>query len=115
MGLYRHGVCPETNTDGCLSEIVCLEVDVEDDVWNVGEKDVKPFRIFPNPASHVLNLLVQPEFLGQTLHVVDAQGRTVKATTLNQASFGLDVQAYPAGLYFLHLPGQQSQTFQVQR
>ena len=105
----------ETNTDGCVSELVCLEVDVEDDVWNVGENDVKPFRIFPNPASHVLNLLVQPEFLGQTLHVVDAQGRTVKATTLNQASFGLDVQAYPAGLYFLHLPGQQSQTFQVQR
>jgi hypothetical protein len=105
----------ETNTDGCVSEIVCLEIDVEDDVWNVEERDVDTFRIYPNPASHALNMLVQPEFWGQTLHVLDAKGRTLKVVTLSQGSSILDVQACPAGLYFLHLPGQQPQTFQVQR
>ena len=103
----------ETNTDGCSGDMVCLEVEVEDDVWSVDEKDVNTFSIFPNPTSQVLNLRVQQECLGQMLRVHDVKGRIVLVSEVSQLSSCLDVHTFPAGLYFIDIQGQQPQPFKV--
>ena len=105
----------ETNTDGCVGEVVCLDVEVEDDVWSVNEPDAIAFNIFPNPTAHTLNLRVQQGCLGRKLRIHDARGRLLFVSEVTQLSSHVDVQSFPAGLYVIDIQGQTPQTFNVLR
>ena len=94
---------------------MCLDVEVEDDVWSVNEPDAIAFNIFPNPTAHTLNLRVQQGCLGRKLRIHDARGRLLFVSEVTELSSHVDVQSFPAGLYVIDIQGQTPQTFNVLR
>jgi hypothetical protein len=67
--------------------------------------------IYPNPATHVANLQLSPELLGQRLviNMMDAKGNVVKQWKLNQpnqALLQLQLQGLPRGAYLVHISSQ---------
>ncbi len=62
------------------------------------------FRLYPNPASDVVNLETNNAFFaGELIEVVDLQGKTVTRQTVNERSnrFMLNAKALVPGVYFV--------------
>lgn len=72
----------------------------------IGEKSVKPlFEIFPNPSSGKVELVLNDDFSGSNLLVVDINGKQVYSEKIShhKSSVSLDVSLWPAGNYFVKL------------
>lgn len=73
--------------------------------------------IVPNPASDYVSVLLEnPIERDITVELVSIDGKVLQTTTLERGeeSLTLDVQAYPAGMYFVNLTSNsQSQTYKI--
>ncbi|MBU0489185.1 MAG: S8 family peptidase [Bacteroidetes bacterium] len=79
------------------------------DPFSVPENtEVSGIRIFPNPATNVLNIVFDdqmPENRGAEIH--DVTGKLVYTVTQAElSSHQIDISPIPSGVYFLHLAGQ---------
>jgi len=69
-----------------------------------GDEGGKALRVFPNPASAQLGVLV-PDSLwpGSTVNVFDGQGRLLMSEIMSQGQQFLNVSKLPQGLYYISL------------
>lgn len=77
----------------------------------LGEAISKPlFEIFPNPSSGKVELVLNDDFSGSNLLVVDNNGKQVYSEKLSnhKSALMLDVSHWPAGIYFVKLNGFSS-------
>jgi ligand-binding sensor domain-containing protein len=61
------------------------------------EANAMPCKVFPNPVNDILNI-ISPEFPAQ-VRIMDATGRVLIETTLNQKELQLDMKNLAPGLY----------------
>jgi len=104
----------ETNFEGCTGEPVCLEVVVEDDVWNVGETIDQPTIVaYPNPASNLIQFDVPQSWVGLNYGVFDSQSKLFITGTFASNQHAIDVVGFPSGQYVLITAEGDRELFQV--
>ncbi len=67
----------------------------------------KYFSVYPNPTADVVNVSYFGSWnAAMQVSLVDHLGRTLRAWNTNSYQFTLDLQDFPAGLYFLRMQGE---------
>ena len=61
--------------------------------------------IYPNPTNHQLYLKLEADF--DHFEVIDLLGKRMNADIIEQSLFNINVENYPAGVYFIRLFGAQ--------
>ncbi len=96
-----------------IKEFVNEDFDVVDNVPTIQDQNVK---LFPNPASDVMNIELEDTFLGTAFEIISFNGQTVKKGMVDSQKMTLDVSEYAAGKYYFvsstHL-GTVTKTFIV--
>jgi hypothetical protein len=107
----------ETNAAGCVSDSVCLDVEIQIDVSSVANiTGIDAWTIFPNPVQErlVLDLDISQQIDGLQLKMHNAIGQLVFQQHAEKVLAGkwqkyLDLSDLPAGVYWLALQsGTQS-------
>jgi hypothetical protein len=73
-------------------------------VTSVGMMNVEnnhTMMMYPNPAHHQSNLVVDESWIGSTCRMIDGTGRTMNAFTIRQCNSSLDLEGLPHGIYHL--------------
>ncbi|MDA0728992.1 MAG: T9SS type A sorting domain-containing protein [Bacteroidetes bacterium] len=106
----------ETNFEGCTGDPVCVEVLVEDDVWNVAEANSQPAIVaYPNPVASLLIIDVPEALLNEPYQVVNVLGQVVENGSFRDITHRLDIQSLTPGQYLLKTTHSASLVFHVQR
>jgi hypothetical protein len=66
-------------------------------------KSVDDIRIYPNPASNLINIDYPQTFLGATYEILDLNGRKVAEGVLENNTISLNSNNMPAGEYILRI------------
>jgi len=77
----------------------------ESDLWDESLLEELVAKVYPNPATHVLNFEINKRFSEtSTLRVVDMSGRDIEDIQLSEGnnSLAIDLSNYNPGLYLLH-------------
>ena len=93
----------ETNQEGCSGVPVCLDVFVEDDVWNIREQETPPNLVFPNPSSEVVNMTLPEANVYDRYRVLDAKGKVLAQGVVTDQALSFVVADWPSGLYVMAL------------
>lgn len=75
--------------------------------------DGEIIRIFPNPASELLNIQVSPNLSGTLFSILDETGRIVKRDVMPDENFNISLDGLYAGLYLFRVDGCQGQSFSI--
>jgi len=73
----------------------------------IGVEDVEgelALAIFPNPTSDILYVEVSEKLIGESLTLVDVNGRNVIQLNVNELRSNIDVSRLESGVYFLSAP-----------
>lgn len=75
---------------------------------NIGmaEREEASFRLYPNPASSTIDIILAKETTSGSLEVRDAMGRLVIAERLTSLRAQVDVSGLDAGLYHVRIDGR---------
>lgn len=79
-----------------------------DGYLNVNENELTGITVYPNPANEVVSVKGLAE--NATLTLVDAQGKTVVAKTVEPATASLSLSNVTSGVYFLHVTSNNQTT-----
>jgi hypothetical protein len=93
----------ETNQEGCSGVPVCLDVFVEDDVWNIREQATPSNRVFPNPSSEVVNVTLPRADVYARYRILGAQGKVLVQGIVTDPALTFVVADWPSGLYVMAL------------
>jgi hypothetical protein len=88
-----------TNSVGCDS---LLTINLTLDFTGLNENE-QLFSLFPNPVKDIFVIAVAPELFGQVLHMMNIEGKQVLSELITTANHSVNVQALPAGIYFLQI------------
>jgi hypothetical protein len=66
---------------------------------NTAELDYSAFKMYPNPASDVLNIL--SENIIKRVVILDVNGRIVRSMSVENTQLAMDVSIFQEGLYLL--------------
>jgi len=112
---FENGDCYEVVKETEYEEFAfdCDEEKEEEGVTQTRSKEiVSDFNIFPNPASHMLNIVL-PQFEGIShIQVISATGQEINDMYINsyQSEAQIDIYNLPTGIYFINLI-QNDKTF----
>ena len=113
-----HEVCvTETNQDGCTGNPVCMEVFVEDDVWNVGgSTELDHLNFLPSVASDMVTVEGLSSHAQSTLECWSLTGQRVLVMPIQgQDRVTMDVSGWASGQYLLRIrEAQGARRFTVQ-
>ena len=93
----------ETNQEGCSGVPVCLDVFVEDDVWNILEQKALTNRVYPNPAREIVHLTLPEANVYNRYRVFDAKGKVLAQGVVTHQAFSFVVAGWPSGPYVMAL------------
>jgi hypothetical protein len=88
-----------SNAAGCDS---LLTINLTLDFTGLAETE-QLFSLFPNPVKDIFVIAVAPELFGQVLHIMNIEGKQVLSELITTANHSVNVQALPAGIYFLQI------------
>lgn len=88
-----------TNSVGCDS---LLTINLTLDFTGLAETE-QLFSLYPNPVKDIFVIAVAPELFGQVLHMMNIEGKQVLSELITTANHSVNVQALPAGIYFLQI------------
>ena len=74
-----------------------------------------PLELYPNPASSILNVVVNSEYLNSTYSIFDNTGRVVLTGKLQSEVTSIQLGDLPSGVYTISVGDGIRQTFQVSR
>jgi hypothetical protein len=75
----------------------------------------KGMTIYPNPASDIISVKINPLLLGQTYKITDQIGRLVLTDKLKSEITSINISELPFGIYFFTIGEQIKQTFKVMK
>jgi hypothetical protein len=83
---------------------------------NVGlpENENFTFDFYPNPSKGDLNINLQPELIGASLKVFNAQGQLVQSEIMETTHDHLDLSDLEGGVYFLRIGNSEVQRIVLQ-
>ena len=83
---------------------MCLTVIVEDDVWNIQERQApQTISIHPNPASVLVNMTIPAEMTDATYTIFNGIGAVVTRGDVQNKELVLNVSEWPSGPYVVAL------------
>ncbi len=88
-----------TNSVGCDS---LLTINLTLDFTGLAETE-QLFSLFPNPVKDIFVIAVAPELIGQELEMRNLEGKRVLSQLMLTANQAVNIQALPAGIYFLQM------------
>ena len=62
---------------------------------------ISPVTVYPNPAKDVVTVTVGANLLNSVATLYNANGTSMQSFTINTTSFTINLEHYPAGIYFL--------------
>ncbi len=80
---------------------------------NIEEQDFDVVKVFPNPASDILNI-TSPEEISE-IEIVNVMGQVVYRTEVNADNAVCDVNGLNAGVYFVRIYGTDNNSILDQR
>jgi hypothetical protein len=101
-----HEVCvTETNQDGCTGNPACMEVFVEDDIWNVeGQTELNHLILQPSVTSDMLTIYGLSAYAHSSLECWSLTGQKVFEQSIQgQDLVTLDVTGWASGQYLLRI------------
>ena len=72
-------------------------------------------ELYPNPASSILNVVVDSEYLNSAYSIFDNKGRVVLTGKLQSEVTSIHLRDLPSGVYTISIGDEIRQTFQVTR
>lgn len=88
-----------TNSVGCDS---LLTINLTLDFTGLAETE-QLFSLFPNPVKDIFVISMAPELIGQELEMRNLEGKRVLSQLMLTANQAVNIQALPAGIYFLQI------------
>ena len=88
-----------TNSVGCDS---LLTINLTLDFTGLAETE-QLFSLFPNPVKDIFAISMAPELIGQELEMRNLEGKRVLSQLMLTANQAVNIQALPAGIYFLQI------------
>jgi hypothetical protein len=83
---------------------------------SINECDESGFRVFPNPASNFINVVMHDFKKGTLLTIYNAKGQVVEEYEIETAEFILDISGLQKGSYILKIKGTSfSKSFVIVR
>jgi hypothetical protein len=73
----------------------------------------KGMMVYPNPASDIISVKINPLLLGQNYKIIDQVGRIVLTDKLQSEITSININELPIGIYFLTIGENKIQTFKV--
>ena len=70
---------------------------------NTEELSVDEFKVYPNPANEMMNIILPSEKETAELRVYDISGKMHLQHKTNSGQISIDVSSLQGGLYFLHI------------
>jgi hypothetical protein len=74
-----------------------------------------PLELYPNPASSILNVVADSEYLNSAYSIFDNTGRIVLTGKLQSEVTSIQLGDLPSGVYTISIGDEIHQTFQVSR
>ena len=74
----------------------------------IGLVSEKMLAVFPNPASHFLNVRVQQTLIGSDYVIYDYRGRIMLSGTIQSDNFMIDLNELVTGVYLISIPDQMT-------
>ena len=78
-----------------------FEIEFEGSITDVQNIELQRFRIFPNPANHILN--VEADESIEEISVYNTMGQCLQKVHPSEDHFQLNLSGVPAGVYFLQI------------
>jgi hypothetical protein len=75
----------------------------------------KEMIIYPNPASDIISVKINPRLLGQNYKITDAVGRLVLRDKLESEIISININELPFGIYFITIGENKMQSFKVMK
>ena len=75
----------------------------------------KEMIVYPNPASDIISVKINPRLLGQNYKITDQVGRIVLNDKLQSEITSISINELPIGIYFFTIGEQIKQTFKVMK
>jgi len=72
-------------------------------VTSINIINLETFKVFPNPSTGILNLLLPPEIKSASVLIVDIKGNIILSTKVNSTNTSINLFHIKKGLYILHL------------
>jgi hypothetical protein len=101
--ILTKGVCVDTSACVTVSGIVGINNTVKE----------KHFTIFPNPASDVIVVKVDPVLAGAEYVITDQAGRVVKTGKLAAGTTSINIATFAKGMYMFKTGQEEYQSFKV--
>ena len=70
---------------------------------NTIEHTISPIKVFPNPTSNQVTILLEDILQKSTVEIIDFTGKIVKTTIIDQTNSAIDINELADGIYFLKL------------
>ena len=91
-------------------EPIDLLQDLYDEFLAVGENRLmNKIQMFPNPASNVLNVKIDPTVSVTSYNIYDLSGKVVLSQNSNATTTSFNVSSFSQGLYFLNVKTEQGE------
>ena len=71
--------------------------------------------VFPNPASDIISIKINPLLLGQNYKVTDQLGRLILTDKLQSEITSVNINELPFGIYFFTIGGNKMQSLKVMK
>jgi hypothetical protein len=75
----------------------------------------KEMIIYPNPASDIISVKINPLLLGQNYKIIDQVGRIVLTDKLQSEITSININELPIGIYFLTIGENKIQSFKAMK
>jgi hypothetical protein len=73
----------------------------------------KEMIVFPNPASDIISVKINPLLLGQNYKITDQLGRLILTDKLQSEITSVNINELPFGIYFFTIGENKMQSFKV--
>lgn len=90
-----------TSDDGTAEEMYTINFDITTSTQDLNSAEA--LRVFPNPASTVINISVSNELVGNPIQLINTVGEILYSNTIKNNQIIVDVSGYKSGLYFLKI------------
>lgn len=103
--IISSGLCKDT------SNVAVLTVNNNVGIAETSQDNL--FKIFPNPAQSVINLIADNKLLGEVFTIYDNKGSVILSGKINLQNTTIELMDLPLGIYILSVGENMKQTFKI--
>ncbi len=106
-GSTKEVTLPLSETIDGYESLILVETN-DESITGINEElksEEKTFKLLPNPAKSMVDIVVKEQFVGENLEIYNMDGKRMFSQTITNKRFSQDVSGFNAGLYFVRIGG----------